>query len=261
MTPTALAALQSLSSIFEALQEVNDSRQHKQYLKNLAFMIKQQGNKREVKEDVEIEKDFESSSLDSLLRRISTSKRSYASWLFEKSLLYELLGHVPSMAGIDSQKTLAYMPLTTTENSFEIFQFDGLTEEESEKISEWTLNDFAGGDIGKLNKEQGHALLAWYLLETGKSGMSRSIAIIGAKEAISTSLGENLYQLVSEINGLMLVLSASSVTNVPPGARPADPNSLESFGVLLDAWNKNWSRAGGEEEPASAPLASPLEPA
>lgn len=232
--------------IFEVLKEVENSRQYKQYLEQLALLIKNQGD-----DLADIEEDDESSSLDSLLSKISVTERSYASWLLEKSLLYELLGHVPSMAGIDVQKTLAFMPLTATDNSFEIFQFNRLTEEECEKISEWTLNDFDGGDIGKLNKEQGHALLAWYLLETGESGMSCSIAIIGAKESISTSLGVNLYQLGSEINGLMLVLSASSVTNVPPGARPADPNSLESFGVLLDAWNKNWIRAGGEEEPAS----------
>ena len=232
--------------IFEVLKEVGNSRQHKQYLEQLVLLIKNQGD-----DIADIEEEDDSSSLDSLLRKISVTERSYASWLLEKSLLYELLGHVPSMAGIDAQKILAFMPLTATDNSFEIFQFNRLTEKECEKISEWTLNDFDGGDIGRLNKEQGHALLAWYLLETGKSGMSRSIAIIGAKESISTSLGENLYQLCSEINGLMLALSASSVTNVPPGARPADPNSLESFGVLLDAWNKNWIRAGGEEEPAS----------
>ena len=234
------------NQIFEALKEVGNSRQHKQYLEKLALLMKDQGD-----DTADIEGEDDSSSLDSLLRKINVTERSYASWLLEKSLLYELLGHVPSMAGIDAQKILAFMPLTATENSFEVFQFDRLTEEECGKVSEWTLNDFDGGDIGKLNKEQGHALLAWYLLETGESAMARSIAIIGAKEAISTSLGENLYQLGSEINGLMLALSASSVTNVPPGARPADPNSLESFGVLLDAWNKNWSRAGGEEEPAS----------
>ncbi|MGI9458608.1 MAG: hypothetical protein ACR2NF_01295, partial [Pirellulales bacterium] len=232
--------------ILEVLKEVETSRQHKQYLEKLALLIKNQGD-----DTADIEEDDESSSLDTLLRKISVTERSYAAWLLEKSLLYELLGHVPSMAGIDVQKILAFIPLTATDDSFEIFQFDRLTKEECEKISEWTLNDFDGGDIGKLNKEQGHALLAWYLLETGKSGMSRSIAIIGAKEAINTSLGVNLYQLGSEINGLMLALSASSVTNVPPGARPADPNSLESFGVLLDAWNKNWIRAGGEEEPAN----------